>query len=151
MEDIILTQMKYFKRLLIFSGLFNIVLAFPLIIPGFFKSYIYFIYHLNELIRLGGVKPVLPEDGLSQLLINTAGIDLVLIGSIVLVSAIDPVKFRLIPLFNAIGRTLFAVIIVYYIFVYDIVRFVLVVGIIDILISLGFVYFLVQIRNKRIV
>jgi hypothetical protein len=151
MEVILLKQINYFKRLLVFSGLFNIVLAFPLIIPGFFKSYIYFIYHLNELIRLGGVAPVLPEDGLSQLLINTAGIDLVLIGSIVLVSAIDPVKFRLIPLFNAIGRTLFAGIIVYYIFAYDIVRFVLVVGIIDILISLGFIYFLIQIRNKRIV
>ncbi len=148
MENIILDQIKYFKKLLIFSGLFNIILAFPLIIPSFFKSYIYFIYHLNELVGLGGTMPVLPEDGLSQLLINTAGIDLVLIGSIVLVSAIDPVKFRLIPLLNAIGRTLFAVIIVYYVFIYDIIRFVLVVGIIDIFISMGFVYFLVQIRKQ---
>ncbi len=148
MENIILDQIKYFKKLLIFSGLFNIILAFPLIITSFFKSYGYFMYHLNELVGLGGTMPVLPEDGLSQLLINTAGIDLVLIGSIVLVSAIDPVKFRLIPLLNAIGRTLFAVIIVYYVFIYDIIRFVLVVGIIDIFISMGFVYFLVQIRKQ---
>ena len=151
MEIIILTQIKRFKKLLIFSGLFNIVLAFPLIIPGFFKSYINFIYYLNEAIRLGGVKPVLPEDGLSQLLINTAGLDLILIGSIVLVSSIDPIKFRLIPLLNAIGRTLFAAIIVYYILVYDVLRFVLIIGIIDILISMGFVYFLVQTRKKDIV
>ncbi len=108
---IILTQIKRFKKLLIFSGLFNIVLAFPLIIPTFFKSYIDFLYYLNELIGLGGVRPVLPKDGLSQLLINTAGGDLVLIGSIVLVSSIDPIKFRLIPLLNAIGRTLFAILI----------------------------------------
>ena len=146
-----MTQIKRFKKLLIFSGLFNIVLAFPLIIPGFFKSYINFIYYLNEAIRLGGVKPVLPEDGLSQLLINTAGLDLILIGSIVLVSSIDPIKFRLIPLLNAIGRTLFAAIIVYYILVYDVLRFVLIIGIIDILISMGFVYFLVQTRKKDIV
>ena len=151
MEIIILTQIKRFKKLLIFSGLFNIVLAFPLIIPEFFKSYINFIYYLNEAIRLGGVKPVLPEDGLSQLLINTAGLDLILIGSIVLVSSIDPIKFRLIPLLNAIGRTLFAAIIVYYILVYDVLRFVLIIGIIDILISMGFVYFLVQTRKKDIV
>ena len=145
-----MNQIKYFKKLLIFSGLFNILLALPLIIPGFFKSYINVIYYLNELIRLGGVKPVLPEDGLSQLLINTAGIDLVLIGSIVLVSSIDPIKFRLIPLLNAIGRTLFAVIIVYYILVYDIIRFVLVIGIIDVLISIGFVYFLVQTKESKL-
>ena len=151
MENIILTQIKRFKKLLIFSGLFNIALAFPLILPTFFKSYIDFIYYLNELIRLGGVRPVLPEDGLSQLLINTAGGGLVFIGSIVLVSSIDPIKFRLIPLLNAIGRTLFAVLIVYYVFVYDIVQFILVFGIIDILISIGFVYFLVQTRIKETV
>ena len=149
MENIILTQIKRFKKLLIFSGLFNIVLAFPLIFPTFFKSYIDFLYYLNELIGLGGVRPVLPEDGFSQLLINTAGGNLVLIGSIVLVSSIDPIKFRLIPLLNAIGRTLFAVLIVYYVFVYDIARFILVFGIIDILISIGFVYFLVQTRIKE--
>jgi len=145
-----LNQIKRFKKLLIFSGLFNIILAFPLIIPGFYKSYINVIYYLNEAIGLGGVKPVLPEDGLSQLLINTAGIDLVLIGAIVLVSSIDPIKFRLIPLLNAIGRTLFAVIIVYYILVYNVVRFVLVIGVIDVLISIGFVYFLAQTQEKTL-
>ncbi|NTV68284.1 MAG: hypothetical protein HGB06_11555 [Chlorobaculum sp.] len=77
-----MTEIKLFKKLLVFSGLFNIVLAAPLIIPGFFKSYIKGICSLNDAMGFGGVRPVLPEDGLSQLLINTAGIDLVLIGSI---------------------------------------------------------------------
>ena len=84
---------------------------------------------------LGGVKPNLPRDGVSQLLINTAGIDLVLIGSIVLVSAIDPLKYSLLPLLNAVGRTLFAIIIVYYVIAYDIMRFVLTIGVIDVSIS----------------
>jgi hypothetical protein len=137
----------WFKRLLIFSGLFNIVLAAPLIIPGWYKSYISIICTLNDAIGLGGDRPALPDDGLSQLLINTAGIDLVLIGSIVLVAASDPVKFRLIPLLNAAGRTLFACIIVYYILVYDIARIVLVIGMIDMVISIGFIVFLVQTRE----
>lgn len=149
MENNISTQIKGFKKLLTFSGLFNIIFAIPLIIPTFFKSYIDFIYYMNELARLGGVRPVLPEDGLSQLLINTAGGGLVLIGSIVLVSSIDPIKFRLITLFNAIGRILFAVLIFYYVFVYDIVQFVLVIGIIDVLISIGIVYFFVKTRMKE--
>ena len=72
---------------------------------------------------------------------------IVLIGSIVLVSAIAPLKYRLIPLLNAVGRTLFAVIIVYYVIAYDIMRFVLVIGVIDVLISIGFIYFLMAIRN----
>ena len=63
---------------------------------------------------------------------------------ILLVSSVDPVKFRLIPLLNAIGRTLFASIIVYYVIVYDIIRFVLIIGVIDVLISIGFVYFLTK-------
>lgn len=139
-----MTEIKLFKKLLVFSGIFNIVLAAPLIIPGFYKSYISIICSLNDAMGFGGVRPVLPEDGLSQLLINTAGIDLVLIGAIVLVSSIDPVKFKLIPLLNAMGRTLFALVIIYYVIVYDIVRFVLIIGFIDVLISIGFVYFLTK-------
>ncbi len=142
-----LTRVRQFRKLLIFSGLFNIILAFPLIIPNLYRYYIDLIYHLNEALTLGGVKPDIQDDGLSQLLINTAGIDLVLIGSIVLVAAIDPIKFRLIPLLNAVGRTLFAAIVVYYVVSYDIIRFVLLLGAIDVLISMGFIYFLVITRK----
>jgi hypothetical protein len=137
-----------FRKLLVCSGLFNIILAVPLIIPGFYKSYINFICHLNDAVGLGGLTPVLPEDGLSQLLINTAGIDLVLIGSFVLVSSADPVKFRMIPLLNAIGGTLFASVVVYYVVVYGILRFVLIIGVVDVLISCGFVYYLLKTREK---
>jgi hypothetical protein len=142
------TAINRFKKLLVFSGLFNIILTAPLIIPGFYKSYINFFFSLNTAIGLGGVKPVMPEDGLSQLLINTAGIDLVLIGSVVLVSSANPVKFRMIPLLNATGRTLFAFVAVYYVLVYDILGFVLIIALIDVSISIGFVYFLVKTREK---
>lgn len=140
-------DIERFRKLLICSGFFNIILAVPLIIPGFYKSYLNFIWYLNDAVGLGGVKPVLPEDGLSQLLINTAGIDLVLIGSIVLVSSADPVKFRMIPLLNATGRTLFASVVVYYVVVHGILRFVLIIGVIDVLISIGLTYFLVKTRE----
>lgn len=142
-------QVKRFRKLLVFSGLFNIVLAFPLIIPELYKTYVDVICRLNDFLALGGSRPNLPEDGLSQLFINTAGIDLVLIGSIVLSAAIDPMKYRLVPLLNAVGRTLFAVIVLYYVLVYDIIRFVLAIGIIDVLISMGFVYFLATIRKEK--
>lgn len=142
------TEINRFKKLLVFSGLFNIVLAAPLIIPGFYKSYINFFFYLNTAIGLGGVKPLMPEDGLSQLLINTAGIDLVLIGSVVLFSSANPVKFRMIPLLNATGRTLFAFVTIYYVLVYDILGFVLIIALIDVSISIGLVYFLVKTREK---
>ncbi len=144
-----MNQIKRFRRLLIFSGLFNIFLAFPLIFPSFYKTYIELIYNINRSLGLGGIRPNLPDDGLSQLLINTAGIDLVLIGSIVLVASLEPVKFRLIPLLNAIGRILFAVIVAYYVIVFNIIHFVLVIGIIDVLISIGFIYFLFQTKPVK--
>jgi len=143
-----LAHTKRFQKLLIFSGSFNIFLAAPLVFPEFYKVYVDLLYRLNEWLTLGGVKPNLPQDGLSQLLINTAGIDLVLVGAIVIVSALDPKKYRIIPLLNAIGRTIFATIVVYYVISYDVVQLVLVIGLIDLLISAGFIYFLVKIRGE---
>ena len=88
-----------------------------------------------------------PREGINALFVNTAGIDLVLIGVIVFYSGFDPIQRKFIPLANAIGRTLFAVIIVYYCIVFDIARLVLVIGGIDVLISAGFCYYLIKLRK----
>ena len=128
-------DLKRFSRLLFFSGAFNIILAFPLIFPVIYERYFNLLWTANQFFNLGGKQLISPVEGINALLINTAGIDLVLIGVIVLYSGFDPIKRKFIPLVNAIGRTIFVVIIGYYCIVFDIARLVLVIGGIDVLIS----------------
>lgn len=129
------------KALLLFSGLFNIVFALPLLLPCTYQWYLNLLGSINAMLGLGGLSITMPVDGVHALLINTAGIDLVLIGAIVVFASLDPVNRRTIPLLNAVGRTLFFIIIAYYIFAYNIARVILFFGIADILISIGFIYY----------
>ncbi len=138
---------KQFGKLLFFSGAFNIILAFPLIFPVIYEKYFQLLWATNQFLNLGGKQLIPPKEGINALLVNTAGIDLVLIGVIVFYSGFDPIRRKFIPLANAIGRTLFAVIIVYYCIVFNIARLVLVIGGIDVLISAGFCYYLIKLRK----
>ena len=140
-------QIRRFRGFLIFSGLFNIVLAAPLMVPELYGRYLAMFWRLNEMLGLGGVAPVMPFSPVGALLVNTAGIDLVLIGAIVLYAAQDPVSRRVIPALNAVGRTLFSGVILYYVIVYDIPRIVLFIGGIDLMISGVFAYFLYSLRK----
>jgi hypothetical protein len=139
-------QLRRFRALLTFSGLFNVVLAAPLMVPELHARYFALLWKLNGALSLGGQEPVAPVGGVGALLVNTAGIDLVLIGVIVLYAAGDPLARRFIPAANAAGRTVFAGVIAYYVIAYDVARIVTLIGGIDLAISVAFVYFLRSLR-----
>lgn len=145
MSDKTLTQ---FRRLLRFSGLFNITSASLLIIPVVYEYYLLFINDINFILGLDGQSVSIPINLLIALLINTAGIDLVLIGSIILFVSKNPLKNRTIILLNGIGRLMFAFIIAFYVFAADLIRIIIVFGLIDVAISIGFLYYL---RKTRII
>ncbi len=133
---------KAFSRLLIFSGVFNIALAAPLIIPGLTGAYFAFLWQLNLSLGLGGTMPIAPQEDVNALLVNTAGVDLVLIGVMVIYAGLSPTTRRFIPLANAVGRILFAGIVAYYVFAAGLAQIVLLIGLMDVAISLGFLYYL---------
>lgn len=139
--------LKQFKNLLRFSGIFNIVSAFLLIFPVVYEHYLMFFNDINIILGLGGQAVTIPTNPLHALFINTAGIDLVLIGAIVLAVSNNPLKNRKIIWLNGIGRLLFAFIIVYYVMAADLIRIIAIFGAIDVVISLGFIYFLRKTRN----
>jgi ABC-type Fe3+-siderophore transport system permease subunit len=141
--------LKNFKNLLRFSGIFNIVSAFLLIFPVVYEYYLLFFNDLNLVFGLGGQSVAIPTNPLNALLINTAGIDLVLIGAIVLVISKNPLKNRNIILLNGIGRLIFALIIGYYVFAEDLIRIVVGFGLIDVIISVGFIYYLIKTKNIK--
>ncbi|HWR01458.1 MAG TPA: hypothetical protein VN371_06305, partial [Chlorobaculum sp.] len=66
-------QIGRFRGFLIFSGLFNIVLAAPLMVPELYGRYLAVFWRLNEMLGLGGVAPVMPFSPVGALLVNTAG------------------------------------------------------------------------------
>ena len=138
-----------FKRLLIFSGVFNIIGAFMFITPRFYESYLLFFNTLNPAIGLGGNSISIPQDIFHALFINTAGIDLVLIGVIVLFTAREPLHptNRLIILCNGIARSIFAEIICYYTFCHGLIQVFFIIGGIDFLITIGFIYYLLQTKK----
>jgi hypothetical protein len=146
-------QTKRFRAFLIFSGLFNIVLATPLMVPELYKHYFAFLWNLNGLLSLEGQEPIAPSGGVNALLVNTAGIDLVLIGIFVLYAAQAPLSRWFIPAANAVARSIFATVILYYVIVHDIARIVLVIGLLDASISCMFAYYLIVLRahlNSRL-
>lgn len=140
-----LRRVRRFRALLTFSGLFNITLAAPLMVPGLSRDYLAFLSRLNTWLSLGGREVVAP-DGVGALLANTAGIDLVLIGVLVLYAARAPLSRWFIPAANAVGRLLFAGVVVYSVVVSDLARIVLVIGAIDVVLAVAFVVSLFGLR-----
>jgi hypothetical protein len=131
-----------FRRLLLFAGLFNVSLAFPLAVPPLLGPYLGALSALNVALGLGGEALQIPAPGAPAMLANTAGIDLVLIGSLVLYAARDPERRRFIVLANAAGRLVFALLVAYYVLVLDVAKIVLIIGGIDVALGVGFLYFL---------
>lgn len=142
-------MIKRFQNLLRFSGLFNIILASPLIIPGVSVWYLIQFSDLNQLLGLGGQAIAVPNDPIHAWMINTAGIGLVLIGTMVLYASARPLARRGIVLLNAVGRLTFCLIVVYYVLYAEMAQITLVLGILDGLIGIGFLYFLVMFRENH--
>ena len=142
------TTIRRFRYLLFFGGLFNILLASPLMFPGIADRYLFFLSDINASLHLGGLPYVRPLNPAHALLVNTAGIDLVLIGSLVLYAAIDPERRRGIILFNALGRLLFSAVAAYYVLTASLMPFVLAPALVDVVISLGFIRFLVLLGKQ---
>lgn len=139
-----------FRLLLKFSGIFNIVAAFLFIIPKVYEYYLSFFNNLNTSLHLGGRSITVPTDSFHALFINTAGIDLVLIGVIVLLVSNDPLSKtnRAIILCNGIGRTIFSVIVMYYAIYEQLTGIFVFIALIDFLITFGFLHFLHKTKNR---
>lgn len=142
-------SLKSIKGFLVFSGLFNIVFAFPLIVPGLAERYLAFMTALNQVIGFNTTGYISVSNPTHLMLINTAGIDLVLIGLIVIYASLKPIERKGLLLLNSTGRTLFLLVIIYNVLVNDLIQLFLVFGIIDLMISIVFVFIYTRLKNSR--
>ncbi len=137
-----------FRQLLLFSGVFNIVFASPLALPWTYGRYLVFLSRMNERLGLGGLPLVAASDPAHALLINTAGIDLALVGAVVLYASFQPLDRMPLIALNGAGRTFFALLIVHYVLAADLARIVLAFGAVDAMIGFGFLWFYARLRCR---
>lgn len=116
--------------------------------PGLDDRYLQFLSGLNASMGFGGTPMVMPAHPAHELLINTAGIDLVLIGAMVLYAASDPERRQGIVLLNAIGRLLFAAIAAWYVLDAGLLPLVLLVALVDVVTGFVFLGYLSVLRRR---
>lgn len=143
-------NLKYVKLILYFGGLFNIAFAIPLTFPGLSERYFQFFSKINDGLDLGGSPIEYPSQGVAQLLINTTGASIVLIGSIVVLAGTDPHRYRAIPMMNALGRLAFIALIFFYIWEYDVARVMALFAPVDFVLSLLFIFFFFRLERADI-
>lgn len=149
MDTLVFTQKL--RKVLLFSGYFNIVFTLPLAIPVISNYYLIFLNGINNTFHLGGNLIHIPHNPLYSFFINTAGIDLTLIGLIILYAAKDPVKRKGLVLLNTIGRMFFVGIVIYYVYMNNIAPITIFFAMIDFILIIIFFYFLYHLKyNKQL-
>ena len=83
-----------------------------------------------------------------MLIVNMAGLAVLLIGLMLIYASADLEKRRGIPLLNGICRLIFSILVVYYVATEDIARMLLGVAMIDFVIGGVFLYYLFELRHS---
>jgi hypothetical protein len=130
------------KAWVVGAGVYNLATSALLAVPGLFTRVYTSVNRLNDALALGGGSAEPPQDGLTQLLVNTAGIVLCLLGALLIYASRDLPRRSGIPLFNVVGRVLFAGLVVYYVAAWNLPRIALGMALADLLIAAAFLVLL---------
>jgi hypothetical protein len=86
--------------------------------------------------------------GPSTRFVNTAGLVLCLVGAMLLYAARNLKDRSGIPLLNAVGRTIWALLVIYYTFTQDLARLFLIFAAVDITIAAAFYYYVSKAKHQ---
>lgn len=137
---------RAFRIWVIAAGVYNIVNSFAMMVPFLNKSYYRM---LSGSSRMFGGAEILPAaDPVNMLFVNTAGLVLVLVGAMLLYAARDLMNRSGIPLLNAVGRTVWAVLVIYYTLAQDLPRLFLTFAAVDIIVAAAFYYYVSKAKDQ---
>ena len=139
-----------FRKWVLGAGIFNIVAAFPLATPFLYKPYYSVFNYLNHALGLGGMDLEPPVEGINKLLVNTAGLALMLVGLILVYASTNLKEWIGIPFLNAIVRLVFSALLVYYLVTENISRILLSLAGIEVLIAGVFLYYIFKPEKLRL-
>ena len=135
-----------FRVWVIVAGVYNILNSFAMMVPFLNKSYYRM---LSGSSRMFGGAEILPAaDPVNMLFVNTAGLVLVLVGAMLLYAARDLKNRSGIPLLNAVGRTVWAVLVIYYTMAQDLPRLFLTFAAVDVTIAAAFYYYVWKAKDQ---
>jgi hypothetical protein len=135
-----------FRVWVIVAGVYNILNSFAMMVPFLNKSYYRMLSGSSRM--LGGADILPAADAANMLFVNTAGLVLVLVGAMLLYAARDLKNRSGIPLLNAVGRTVWAVLVIYYTFTQDLPRLFLTFAAIDIIVAAAFYYYVLKAKDQ---
>ncbi len=141
-------KVRAFQRFARFGGLFNIIAAVPLATPWTMDVYLRLIGGLNRSLGLGGTLWLDVNHPVHRFLVMTAGIDLVLVGVLVLWAAHVPVQRKSLFVYNAAARLIWTAFMIYFVVVFNLWPIFLVFGLTDIVISIVFLRFACSGRRR---
>lgn len=137
---------RAFRVWVIVAGVYNIVNSFAMMVPFLNKSYYRM---LSSSSRMFGGGEILPAaDPVNMLFVNTSGLVLVLVGAMLLYAARDLKNRSGIPLLNAVGRTVWAVLVIYYTLAQDLPRLFLTFAAVDVTIAAAFYYYVWKAKDQ---
>jgi hypothetical protein len=96
----------------------------------------------------GGAEILPAADPVNMLFVNTAGLVLVLVGAMLLYAARDLKNRSGIPLLNAVGRTVWALLVIYYTLTQDLPRLFLTFAAVDVIIAVAFYYYVWKAKDQ---
>lgn len=138
---------KGFKRFLIFGGIFNILSAILFVFPWTINWYVKQLSDMNQNLHLGGAPIPLINDPFTMALLSCLGNSIVLIGAICIYCSFEPIKHRMIPLFNAIARIVFCLLVLYYAIFNNLPRIIIGFGLMDGIIGSVFINYEIKITQ----
>jgi hypothetical protein len=137
---------RSFRVWVIVAGVYNIANSFAMMVPFLNKSYYSMLSSLSRMLGGGDILPA--TDPANMLFVNTSGLVLCLVGGMLLYAARDLKNRSGIPLLNAVGRTIWLLLVVYYTFTKDLARLFLIFAAVDITIAAAFYYYVWKAKDR---
>ncbi len=138
-----------FRIWVVCAGLFNIIAAFPLSIPFTMKYFFACLNFIDQVLGFNGQELVLPNNDNNLLWLNTCGLALFLVGTMLLYASKDLKNRMGIPLLNGLVRILFAMLVLYYSIVADISGSIILIAVIDMVIGGAFLFYYLGLKRRN--
>jgi hypothetical protein len=138
-----------FKKWVFGAGLFKVIIGFPVALPFLYEQYYKLFDALNSALGLGGAPLVPPAEPANLFLIHIAGMEVCLVGIILLYASRNLRDRMAIPLSNALVHGLFVFLVLYYVMARGVARILLSFAVVDAVLSIVFLYYIFALRERK--
>jgi hypothetical protein len=138
-----------FKRWVFGAGAFKVVIGLPVALPFLYEQCYRLFDTLNSALGLGGAPLVPPAEPANLFLVHIAGMEVFLVGIILLYASRNIKERTAIPLSNAVVHGLFVFLVLYYVMARGVARILLSFAAVDAVLSIVFLYYVFMLRERK--